>query len=186
MKRRKRLLIILGIVVCIILSVVGIYFLEVPIKNGIKHITMKRVMNNEKYLNEVVKKIETSDLEFRIVEKKVELDDSITYRDLDCDVVEKMFKEFSLICIEDRMDNPEGRYVRFQPSNNIGWIWPDYFYGFYYSEEDEAINILERNKCNAEYEYTGDFTYLHQYKYTTEKITENWWYYEMTLLSKYK
>ena len=178
---KKKLFFILVIILFIIaLFIGGMHVFEPQIKGIIKQYLFNKVVKEEVHLSEVVKKVKGSDLEFRCIVKYADMEDSISYDKLDSDEVKKIFHDFGLVYIENKINNPEGHYIHFQPDI----IWPDYLCGFYYSEDDEAINVIEKNQCDAECE--GDIPFMFHYQYKTEKIVKNWWYYEMTVTAKYE
>lgn len=101
------------------------------------------------------------------------------YKDLQNDKITKIFNDFSLLSIVDRMDNSEGGYVSFSILSYAAKLaWRDYDFGFYYSEEDKPIDINLGRKIDSNtkvFEILGSNI---KYWYRTEKITDNWWYFE--------
>ena len=108
--------------------------------------------------------------------------DMISYQELDNDKITKVFNEFSFSTILNRMDNVEGGFVRFAilpPKHSHD----SYLYGFYYSREDKAINIVSEKTTDSNTKVYEEVTPIDRYWYWTEKITDNWWYYEWQFTS---
>lgn len=101
------------------------------------------------------------------------------YKELQNDKITKIFNDFSLLSIEDHMDNSEGGYVSFFILSYAAKLaWGDYEFGFYYSEENEPINInLGSNIADNTKVFEESDPFV-KYWYRTEKITNNWWYFE--------
>ena len=183
MKKKKIFLIFIIPILIIALGAWGINLFEVQIKENVKKHLFKEIIREKERLYEVVKEIEESNFEPRLIVRHADNEDDISYKELESDVVEKIFKDFHLNYIEDRNDNLEGQFIHFQPNMYIGWVWPDYNYGFYYSEDNEAINVIAKTKCDVECE--GNMTYMFHYHYRTEKIIENWWHYEYDIMRRF-
>ncbi|MDE7253474.1 MAG: hypothetical protein K2O32_11105 [Acetatifactor sp.] len=183
-KSRKKFWIITIILIflVIILSFFAKYLLTKyaeQIQSYIKRSIAAKVEASEEELIQVIAEIDSQEIP-RYITLRVKDEDGIPFKELDNDKITKVFKEFSLILIKNDMDDSEGGYVVFAISSDIitHLVWGDYWYGFYYSEEDSPINIATGAKvdCNTKiyYELTSDIKYW----YKTEKIIDNWWYYE--------
>lgn len=75
------------------------------------------------------------------------------------------------------IEKNEDNSVEFNIRSTVAVVfWGDYRYGFYYTEKDAPVDVMFGSEVK-ETEFvttTGDFTYW----YRTEKITDNFWYYE--------
>lgn len=149
------------------------------IQDLIKNKVSSDVMKREAELSEVITEISSQEVP-RCVHLWMKDEDTIPFKELGNDKVTKVFKEFFLLAIQNHLDNSEGGYVTFAISSNVAYLlWGDYGYGFYYSEEDSPIDIFtgESNvDCNTKVH--NEFMPSIEYWYRTEKITDNWWYYE--------
>ena len=54
-------------------------------------------------------------------------------------------------------------------------------YGFYYTENDEPVNVVGGDDME-ENEFEVVIVGWGEYWYRTEKITDNWWFYETKTL----
>lgn len=56
--------------------------------------------------------------------------------------------------------------------------------GFYYTENDESVNVVWTDEVE-ENGFEAEIFGIGKYWYQTEKITDNWWFYEMKWLHIY-
>lgn len=105
--------------------------------------------------------------------------DAAFYKDLRNDKITKVFNDFSLSAMINQMDNSEGGYICFIIlSHAANLVWSDYDFGFYYSEEDKPINIYMGNNVDSNTIISEELVSFVKFWYRTEKITDNWWYFE--------
>ena len=183
-KRKKILFIVITLLIILIaLFLFGVYMLRKnseQIQGLIKNKVSSDVMKREEELIQVIAEIDSQEIP-RYVHRYpwMKDEDTIPFKELDNDKITKVFKEFSLILIQNDMDNSEGGFVAFTISSDVTHlVWGDYRYGFYYSEEDSPIDITTGSKVDCNTKVHGELMPYIKYWYKTEKITDNWWYYE--------
>ena len=181
MKKRVVLGILASTLIIIVIMIMLAFFMEKQIKNVIKKKISAQVVKNEELLMEVVERIEGKDnytIHKSISDKEETGRTVICYKDLDDESVFKVFKLFHLIQIDNGIRNQQ--VVNFLVYPYAGILWNGYYYGFYYSSEDEPIDAFgDFNNCELEFE--KEIPLVGYYHYRTERITTNWWYYETTL-----
>ncbi|MDE6913971.1 MAG: hypothetical protein K2P35_09785 [Lachnospiraceae bacterium] len=104
---------------------------------------------------------------------------SVYYKELSNTTINKVFKIFRLWYI--RTDE-EDDIVKFSINPTILYLlWGRYEYGFYYTKEDQAVDVFwaEWDECNEETK--GIILGAGEYWYRTEQIDDNWWFYESKL-----
>ena len=154
------------------------------IQSLIKNKVSSDVMKREAELSEVIAEIDSQEIP-RNVHRWMKAEDTILLKELDNDKVTKVFREFSLLLIGNNLDNSEGGYVVFAISSDVAYlVWGDYRYGFYYSEEDSPINIFSGSNVDCNTKVYDELMPSIRYWYRTEKITDNWWYYEAHFIWK--
>ena len=84
--------------------------------------------------------------------------------------------------IHDKSYDDKHKKLVFYMTSPVTYIlWKRYEYGFYFSEEDKALNIVWGvEECKSGTEIRGKYwagTTIY-YVYRTEKITDNWWFFE--------
>lgn len=181
-KGRKILGILIGIllvmiVVILITVICCLHFGKRQSQHMMQKIVSFKVIKHEEELLEIVKNLDEdemlssyeSDEDYYLLTK-------IYYQDLEDKNVNKMFETFNLATVSKIYGDGSVEFS-IDPVSNFSFVWSDYDYGFYYTENDEPINVVWTNKIEeTEFEYTiEDFG---RYSYRTEKITDNWWYYE--------
>lgn len=181
-KRKKVLFLVVALLIILILcSFFGVYMLRKnseQIQGLIKNKVSSDVMKREAELSEVITEIRSQEIP-RFVHLWMKDEDTIPFKELGNDKVTKVFKEFFLIAIQNNLDNSEGGYVTFGISSNVAYLlWGDYRYGFYYSEEDRPINIFTGDNVDCNTKVYDEWIPSMKWWYRTEKITDNWWYYE--------
>ncbi|MBD5549659.1 MAG: hypothetical protein HDQ96_00545 [Lachnospiraceae bacterium] len=74
---------------------------------------------------------------------------------------------------------PDGS-VRFHVRDSVVYyiLWDGYECGFYYSEDDKPIDAVWDHKMGEDETEFEDLIFYGKYWYRTEKITDNWWFYE--------
>lgn len=163
-------LLFMTVVVCCL------YFGEKQIQYLAKKQVCRNVVNHEDELFDIVKEcpLEESLCYYKPDENDhEERYEEIYYMDLEDENLNKIFRGFRLMNIDKNEDN----CVEFNIRPTVADVfWGDYRYGFYYTEIDEPIDTVWGSEVKeTEFEaYTGSFTYW----YRTEKITDNFWYYE--------
>lgn len=90
--------------------------------------------------------------------------------------IDKVFKEFFLLRIGEDFDDDESIVFAVRPTV-ICALWDDYMYDFYYTENDKPIDVVWGHDVE-ENEFEAVEVGFGKYWYRTEKITDNWWFYE--------
>ena len=182
-KKRKNVLflVVALLIILIALFFFGVYMLRrnsEQIQGLLKNKVSSDVMKREAELSEVIAEISSQEVP-RYVHLRMKDEDTILLKELDNDKVTKVFKEFSLVLIDNNLDNSEGGYVDFAISADVTYlVWDGYFYGFYYSEEDIPINVATGHNVDCNTKVYDELLPSMKVWYRTEKITDNWWYYE--------
>lgn len=173
-KRKKVIHICIGILLFTIVEICCLYFGEEQIQYAMKKQICANVIRYEDMLLEVVRECPSEVLLHYFKKDNYESDRTIYYKDLNNESVNKIFRTFQLISIDKKEDNS----VEFQTYPRIiTALWGYYMYGFYYTENDEPVDVVDGSEVTeTEFETTivGQWTYW----YHTEKITDNFWYYE--------
>ena len=194
-KRKKVLFLVVALLIILIaLFLFGVYMLRKnseQIQGLIKNKVSSDVMKREAELSEVITEIRSQEIPRFVHNDRMKYEDMIPFKELGNDKITKVFKEFSLVLISNDLDNSEGGYVAFTISPDVtGVVWDGYTHGFYYSEEDSPIDIFTGDNvdCNTKvyYELMPSMPSMPSNKdwYRTEKITDNWWYYEAHFIWK--
>lgn len=175
------------IIIFIIIILVTFFFLAKylltkyaeQVQGFIKDSVSAKVEARIEELDEVIAEVNTQNFSETVIRwNKGEA--AIFYKELQNDKITKIFNDFSLVSIEDRMDNSEGGYVSFCILSYAAKLaWGDYDFGFYYSEEDEPIIIMSGIKIAERTKVSEESDPFVRYWYRTEKITDNWWYFEI-------
>ncbi len=183
-KRRNILLILIGILLVTIAAVLIAAICSLHLgKNQTQHIMQKKVsskvIKHEEELLEIVKNLDEDEM-LTCSENDEDDDDllftEIYYQDLEDENVNRMFKTFNLLTVS-KISGDGSVEFYISPVSNFSFLWSDYDYGFYYTENDEPVNVVWVNEIEeTEFEYTIEG--FGRYYYRTEKITDNWWYYE--------
>ncbi|MBP3475827.1 MAG: hypothetical protein J6K48_05865 [Lachnospiraceae bacterium] len=91
--------------------------------------------------------------------------------------ISNIFKDFNLMFIDNKFN--EKGFVGFAiyPYADLLLCEEDewYSFGFYYSNTDNSRYIVTGDTCDLEFERDDGMMF---YEYKTEKIIDNWWYYE--------
>ena len=172
-KRKKILFIILIVLIALFLRVHMIRKLPQQIQGLIKYKVSSDVVKKQDELYEAVVEMNNQEVP-RFIERWEREDYSISYKQLNNEKISRVFKDLSVWRMGKAGDNSEYNYVFFLTSEY--WIHLNrYFHsGFYYIEEDIPMDIITGD-------YVSDVMILDfslHYRYRTEKITDNWWYFE--------
>ena len=103
----------------------------------------------------------------------------IYYKDLEDKNVDRMFKTFNLQVVYNSGVYRDGsvQFYIIPTVISVLWDYHNYQCGFYYTENDEHVDMVWGTEVEeTEFEYT--VVSVGRYWYRTEKITDNWWYYE--------
>ncbi len=185
-KKRKKFWIIFITILIIALIPLVKYLLPEQIQRFVKNRVTVKVAARQAELNEAIAEMKTQDLPDAIVriksdgESYVELYEE-SYEELDNEKISEVFNELPVFRIDNRMNNSEGGYVIFIVSTSIIDVVPRngfYIYGFYYSEEDKPLDIFSGDNIAGNTKVEVDMLFLNKYYYWTEKITDNWWYFD--------
>ena len=176
-KRRKILRVLIGILLVMAVIVCCLHFGEKQIQRMMQKNICAKVIKYEEELLEIAKECPSEEA---IYYYEKDEDDSneyfktIYYKDLEDENVNRVFRAFQLLRIEKRDDNS----VEFQVKHKvITALWGYYRYGFYYTENDEPVDVVYGSEVK-ETEFETTIVGLWTYWYRTEKITDNFWYYE--------
>lgn len=181
---RKRIIILvfIGILFFIISTIAYLYFGAEKIQSRMKKQVCNKVLMNEDVLSEIVKEDLSKETLF-YKETEMDINSSIKYvyyKNLEDERIDKVFKDFHLWSI--RKDLDESIVFAVKPTV-ISVLWDYYMCGFYYTENDEPIDVEWGHDVKEnEFEALGGFG---KYWYRTEKITDNWWFYETKIVYFY-
>lgn len=184
--RRKILRVLVGILLVLAVIICCLHFGEKQIQRMMKKRLCAKVIKYEEELLEIVKNLDDGQ---KLYIQKKDKDDSneyfktIYYKDLEDENVDRMFRTFRLIMVTNSVYSRDGSVEFYIDPTVISALWDDYMYGFYYTENDEPVDVVWGTEVKeTEFEHTADFG---RYWYRTEKITDNWWYYEYKWLWYY-
>lgn len=180
-KKRILILVLIGSFLFIIGITSYLYFGAEQIQRRMKERVCDKVIAHEDELSEIVKEVS---LEETLFFREMDTDSSINfayYKELEDERIDKVFKEFFLMRIGEDFDESIVFAVR---PTVISALWDDYMYGFYYTENDEPIDVEWGNEME-ENEFEAVVVGFGKYWYRTEKITDNWWFYETKILYLY-
>ena len=167
---RKIIFIIMILLVIFTIFILCIKFLfQKQVKYIIKSSLCFNVLKKEDELLEVISILNEGDTPV-CIHRNQKRESMVPYKELGDKKISRTFKDFQLIGI----DSNEKGYVAFTVYPYADLLWDGYLYGFYYSEDDEPVDIRTGEKCDLEFEGDG----LTYFWYRTEKIADNWWYYE--------
>ncbi|MBD5454199.1 MAG: hypothetical protein HDR30_07790 [Lachnospiraceae bacterium] len=184
-KRRKILRVLIGILLVMIAAILIaviclLHFGKNQRQHMMQEIVSAKVIKHEEKLLEIVKNLDEDEMLSSYEDDEDDEDYSILtkiyYKDLEDENVNRMFRTFNLVTVS-KISGDGSVSFSIDPVSNFSFLWSDYDYGFYYTENDEPVNVVWTNEIEeTEFEYTiEDFG---RYYYRTEKITDNWWYYE--------
>ncbi|MBD5494787.1 MAG: hypothetical protein HDR12_10535 [Lachnospiraceae bacterium] len=185
--KKKRVILMCFAVIALMAGVICyLYFGAEHIQQRIKEKIYAKVIEHEDELLEIVEKCQ---YEVALTSRKIENDgsdnqyESIYYIELNDEIISKTFRNFYLSMINKRSDGS----VRFHVRDSIANIlWDDYRCGFYYSKDDKPIDAVWTHKMDEEELEFEDLIFYGKYWYRTEKITDNWWFYETKTVYEYE
>lgn len=159
----------------VIVLCIKLFFLE-EIQAMTKHHVFAKVMQKESDLMAVVSELDELEknqgIEF--IHRSVNEDNVVAYKNVKNKKISSVFNEFCLIVIHNK--KAESGIIVFAIYPLLDILCEDgYEYGFYYNMQDKPIYIENGEECSSEFEKSELWRHVH---YKTEKITDNWWYYE--------
>ena len=183
-KKRKRILLIV-LITMTALFLLGVYMLRTfpeQFQGLVKNKVISDVMKNEAELNDIIAEMSNPELPKNIDHWLSNRENIISYTELDNDKITNIYNKLSLMYIRNYMDNSECGYVQFTVLQHpVCLVWGgEYFYGFYYSEEDRPVDIYSGEIVDSNTKVYVD-NYEYEYWYRTEKIADNWWYFDTQL-----
>ena len=175
---RRIIAIALGLFLLMMSTIGYLYFNAEYIQDKIKEKVCSCVLIHEDDLLKTVEECKNNKATY--FTPYITQDDSsmfLYYKELNNETINKVFKIFRLwyICTD------EDDIVKFSIKPTILYLlWGHYEYGFYYTKEDQAVDVFwEWDECNEETE--GIILGMGKYRYRTEQIDDNWWFYESKL-----
>ena len=183
-KYKKSILAILFCLFLIILFVICYrYIFKEQLQHRLKETIFTKIIKHEENLSGVVAEFNDDSKNIISVKKSNKDGSVIPYKKLNNDKITWAFDEFDLSFIGKYKIHKSDKSVVFyiySPETYI--LWDEYEYGFYYSQNDKALNIIDiSGECETEFE-GFDMIFCRRYWYKTERITENWWFYESRTL----
>ena len=161
---------------CLICIICSKFFWEEQLKGIIRERISAQVRKEKSTLEELVAEF-SEESDFQEIHRSEEGENCIAYKDLDDPLVTKVFNKFHLLMINSELNRLEDQHVAFHIYSSASLLWEGYIYGFYYSSSDEPIDVVyRREKC--ELEFDNKIGFYNRYHYKTNRIAENWWYYE--------
>ena len=150
-----------------------LYFNAEHIQSKIKEKVCNSVLKHEDDLFKIVEECADNEIDC-LYFREIQGDSSFTYyKEQNNKTINKMFQKFHLF----RIDNYDDNIVNFSVRPTIiNALWDNYWYGFYYTKDDKAFDVFQREEYDGEFERT--ITGLDKYWYRTEQIDEHWWFYE--------
>lgn len=176
MNKRKCIMTIIIMVVSIVLVWGAMWIFREEIQSMAKHYISARVIQKENDLLAVVSELDTleKDQDIRFLHRSVDEGDAVAYKSLDNKEISIVFKEFDLNGIFNQKE--ENGIIVFYIYPILSLLCEEgYAYGFYYSVSDKPMYIENGEECSLEFEKDEIGRHMH---YKTEKISDNWWYYE--------
>ena len=109
------------------------------------------------------------------------------YKDLNDEKIDRLFKDFNILRISKRSDGDVVFIVSFSQIN-LPLLNKKYGGGFYYSEDDTPLDIGLHYLGKEETLYLDGISFSGdaRYWYKTERITDNWWFYETKTVYEYE
>ena len=143
-------------------------------KHRIKDRICSKVIKYEEELSEIVEVSHTENSGIYYTHR--------SYEEINNDTVREMFDVFDLIYV----DNVNNEMLVFvvRPSRLV-FLWSTWAYGFYYSEDGSSkgalIDITVIEELEDEMKGEGGEPWAGEYWYRTERIKDNWWFFESEL-----
>lgn len=170
---------IIGLLIALtLLFVFAIYLLTVHsdyIQSLTKKIVSRKIEERETELLELVEEINSQEI-VQTIHLWMSEDNIVPYKDIDNKNISEVFENFSLIAIWNKIDT--NGYMYFAVYPYWRYIGSGYKFGFYYSMDDKAINIFSGDYVESDKKIYIEIPLQGEMWYRTEKITDNWWYYE--------
>lgn len=179
----KKIWIFIVVLIAILGIISYLYFGEEQIQRRIRGQIYNKVIEQEDELSKIVEEGALDEILY-FKEVKPDIDSSIKftcYRELEDERINKVFQEFFLMSIS---GDPEEAIVFAVRPTVVSALWDDYMYGFYYTENDEPIDVVWGEDVE-ENEFESEIVGFGGYWYRTEKITDHWWFYETKTLWLY-
>lgn len=171
-------------ILCFGLTIFSKIVFEKQIKWLIKERLSDQVCKEKFELEELIAEVD-EDKNIQGIHRNESKEGIIPYKDLNNPLIEKEFKKFHLIMIDNGLDNLENQYVAFHVYPYADLLWKGFRYGFYYNSSDEPIDVYQGGeKCESQVK--GKIGFYIEYDYKTEQIATNWWYYEITVVNHFK
>lgn len=186
-KNKNRIILLCFGVSALIAGVICyLYFGAEHIQHRIKERICAKVIEHKAELLEIVEK---SQEEVALTYREIENDANDNqyeliyyYKELNDEIINRAFRDFYLSMINKQSDGS----VRFHVRHSIvSILWDDYRCGFYYSEDDKPIDAVWTHKMDEDETEFEDLIYYGKYWYRTEKIMDNWWFYETKTVYEY-
>lgn len=172
MKKRKYLIVLLTSII----SLFFIAYMLVAVQHFfIKKSIMAEVIKNEYNLDLLLNEIEEIKEDTCIVINSANVENDEYLREL---FVNHNLKEIHIQISTDKNLQRDGTFIFFMKEGNQQFKAVTY-YGFYYTKFNKPIGFEGIIPYNEEKNISSWFG-LH-YKYHTEPIKDNWWYYEMKM-----
>ena len=176
---------IYAIIVLVFAGLVSILYIRLfcgeQMKKIIKSYVISKVIQMEDELMDLIFEFKEENMP-KYIHKRGQEDDVTTYKGLNSDKISKIFSEFNLLFIDNRLN--ENGFVGFIVYSHSDLSMKSiYCYGFYYSNDNQPREWGSGNKCDLELEEDSEWTYRW---YRTEKIRDNWWYYESKFVLKHE
>ena len=147
-------MLVMAVVICCL------YFSEKQIQRMMQKRLCAKVIKYEDELLEIVMNLDDGQ---RLYIQKKDEDDSneyfktIYYKDLEDEKVDRMFRTFRLIMVTNSGYSRDGSVEFYIDPTIISVLWDDYMYGFYYTENDESVDVVWTNEIEeTEFEHTVD------------------------------
>ena len=184
-KKKKILQAGIGILLFMIAVICVLYFGEKQMQYIMQKNIYTKVIKYEEELREIVKVCLSEKALYYYDRNEDNCDEyskSIYYKDLNDRNVDRVFEILRLHKIDMIDDNS----VEFTVRPTVMYaLWGDYWHGFYYTENDEPVDVVYGSEVK-ETEFETTIVGLWTYWYRTEKITDNFWYYETKIEWYYK
>ena len=189
-KNRKKLWVFFIIIFLLLFLFLLTKFLLIEydeqIQCAIKNRVITKVEARKEELNDIIAEMSNPEFPKKIDHWLINNENIISYTELDNDRITNIYNDLSLMYIRNHMGDSECDYVYFIILQHpVSLVWHgEYYYGFYYIEEDRPIDIFSGKIVDNNtkvYVNTVDF----EYWYRTEKIADNWWYFEVQITYKF-
>ena len=180
MRNCKRIvfLVIVIVSVCSMFILCTRVFFKEQIIALFRYYVCSKVVKQEALLTEVLEELDGSGMSrYWISQWESEQEDQIWYREMNNEKISEVFSEFGLGYIRG-----ETEYVAFgmiditrYTAILVSYTNEILHYGFYYNPTDLPIDAWTGEVCEAEFD--EDYWLMGRH-YRTEKVMDQWWYYE--------